>query len=69
MKVERQYPETIIFFHGSGPGASANANWKDILPQYEEQFHVVASDLVGFGDTDHPVTVSRKWCRVDELAP
>lgn len=47
--------ETIILIHGSGPGASASANWKDILPHYEEEFHVIALDLVGFGDTDHPV--------------
>ncbi|RHW39382.1 alpha/beta fold hydrolase [Lysinibacillus yapensis] len=46
--------ETILFLHGSGPGASANSNWKDVLPQYVDQFHVLAIDLVGFGETDHP---------------
>ncbi|EMR06983.1 2-hydroxy-6-oxo-6-phenylhexa-2,4-dienoate hydrolase [Bhargavaea cecembensis DSE10] len=46
--------ETVILLHGSGPGASASANWKAILPEYEDRFHVVAPDLVGFGDTDHP---------------
>ena len=61
------HPETIILIHGSGPGASANANWKDILPKYEEQFHVVALDLVGFGDTDHPVTYPKngaQWMNI-----
>jgi len=46
--------ETILFIHGSGPGASAKSNWEHVLPEYESDFHVVALDLVGFGDTDHP---------------
>ncbi|MBT2654420.1 alpha/beta fold hydrolase [Bacillus sp. ISL-18] len=46
--------ETIIFLHGSGPGASANTNWKHILPNFKEKFHVVAPDIFGFGQTDHP---------------
>ena len=46
--------EVIIFIHGSGPGASANSNWKDVLPHYIDRFHVLALDLVGFGETDHP---------------
>ncbi|RUL55059.1 alpha/beta fold hydrolase [Lysinibacillus antri] len=46
--------ETIIFLHGSGPGASATSNWRDVLPQYVDKFHVIAPDIIGFGDTDHP---------------
>lgn len=46
--------ETILFLHGSGPGANAAANWQDVLPHYEKDYHVVAPDIVGFGDTDHP---------------
>lgn len=46
--------ETIIFLHGSGPGVSAKTNWEGILPHFSEEFHVVAPDLFGFGDTDHP---------------
>lgn len=49
-----QNEEVIIFLHGSGPGASANSNWKDVLPQYVDRYHVLAFDLVGFGETDHP---------------
>ena len=48
--------ETIIFLHGSGPGVSAKSNWKDVLPRFQEQFHVVAPDMFGFGNTDHPET-------------
>lgn len=46
--------ETIIFLHGSGPGVSAKTNWEGVLPHFSEKFHVVAPDLFGFGDTDHP---------------
>ncbi|MFK9095003.1 alpha/beta fold hydrolase [Bacillus salipaludis] len=48
--------ETIIFLHGSGPGVSAKSNWQHILPHYIENFHVVAPDIFGFANTDHPET-------------
>lgn len=46
--------ETIIFLHGSGPGASGESNWREILPRFQDKFHVVAPDIYGFGNTDHP---------------
>jgi 2-hydroxymuconate-semialdehyde hydrolase len=46
--------ETIIFLHGSGPGASGESNWREILPRFQDKFHVVAPDIFGFGNTDHP---------------
>jgi 2-hydroxymuconate-semialdehyde hydrolase len=46
--------ETIIFLHGSGPGVSGESNWKEILPHFQEKFHVVAPDIYGFANTDHP---------------
>ncbi|MER2107023.1 MAG: alpha/beta hydrolase [Solibacillus sp.] len=46
--------EAVILIHGSGPGANAKANWQYVLEDYAKDFHVVALDLVGFGDTDHP---------------
>lgn len=46
--------EAVILIHGSGPGANAKANWQYVLEDYAQDFHVVALDLVGFGDTDHP---------------
>ncbi|MCM3767780.1 alpha/beta fold hydrolase [Neobacillus niacini] len=46
--------ESIIFLHGSGPGVSGKSNWQHILPHYAEKFHVVAPDILGFADTDHP---------------
>ncbi|MBD8003734.1 alpha/beta fold hydrolase [Bacillus norwichensis] len=49
-----QNRETVIFLHGGGPGATAQSNWKDVLPVFSEQYHVLAPDIQGFGSTDHP---------------
>lgn len=46
--------ETVILLHGSGPGAGAKANWQHVIEDYAKDYHVVAPDLLGFGDTDHP---------------
>lgn len=43
--------ETIILIHGSGPGVSAYANWRLVIPQLSESLHVFAPDVVGFGKT------------------
>jgi 2-hydroxymuconate-semialdehyde hydrolase len=48
--------ETIIFLHGSGPGATSETNWKDILPALTDRYHVIAPDYYGFGKSDHPET-------------
>jgi 2-hydroxymuconate-semialdehyde hydrolase len=48
----------ILLLHGSGPGASANANWSRTIPALKEARRVIASDLTGFGDsTAGPDTV------------
>lgn len=45
--------EKIILIHGSGPGVSAFANWRLIIPRLSEaSYHVFAPDIVGFGETD-----------------
>ena len=46
--------DTIIFLHGSGPGANAESNWSKALEVLAEKFHVIAPDMVGFGQTDIP---------------
>lgn len=46
--------DPVFLIHGSGPGVSAWANWRLILPGLAEQFDVVAPDIVGFGFTDRP---------------
>ncbi|WP_432559395.1 alpha/beta fold hydrolase [Granulicoccus sp. GXG6511] len=46
--------EPVFLIHGSGPGVSAWANWRLILPELSEEFDVAAPDIVGFGFTDRP---------------
>lgn len=45
----------LLFIHGSGPGVSAYANWRLILPQVEDVSRVLAPDMIGFGYSDKPV--------------
>jgi pimeloyl-ACP methyl ester carboxylesterase len=44
----------VILIHGSGPGVTAYANWRLVIPALAEQFRVVAPDMVGFGFTERP---------------
>lgn len=46
--------ETILFIHGSGPGASAWSNWQFILPALGDRFDCLAPDLLGFAGSSHP---------------
>ena len=46
--------ETVLFIHGSGPGVSAWANWRLMLPVFARRHHVLALDVLGFGYTDRP---------------
>jgi 2-hydroxymuconate-semialdehyde hydrolase len=41
----------LLLIHGSGPGASTAGNWRLVLPMLEQHFHVIAIDLVGFGQS------------------
>ncbi|QQK07597.1 alpha/beta fold hydrolase [Miniphocaeibacter halophilus] len=49
------YP--LIFIHGSGPGVSAYANWRLVLPKVAEKAHCYAMDMLGFGYSDKPTDV------------
>lgn len=44
--------EAVLLLHGSGPGVSAWANWRNQLAPFAERHRVVAPDLVGFGYTE-----------------
>jgi len=44
----------VVFIHGSGPGVTAWANWRLVIPELSPQFRVIAPDMVGFGYTDRP---------------
>jgi 2-hydroxymuconate-semialdehyde hydrolase len=47
----------VLLLHGSGPGVSAWANWRLVLPALAERRRVIAPDMVGFGTTDRPADV------------
>lgn len=44
--------EPLLLLHGSGPGASSHGNWRLILEPLSKHFHVIATDLIGFGESD-----------------
>ena len=44
----------LLMIHGSGPGVSAWANWRLVMPELAKQARVIAPDMVGFGFTDRP---------------
>ncbi|MBJ7337511.1 alpha/beta hydrolase [Mycolicibacterium sp.] len=46
--------EPVLMLHGSGPGVSGTANWQRNIGPLSERFHVLAPDIVGFGDTERP---------------
>lgn len=46
--------ETILWLHGSGPGATALSNWEQALGAFGDRYHCIAPDIVGFGDSTHP---------------
>src|SRR5438132_6436824 len=47
----------VLLIHGSGPGVSAWANWRLVLPAFATQRRVIAPDMVGFGYTERPTRV------------
>lgn len=46
--------DPLILIHGSGPGVTAYANWRGIIPDLAEDFACLAPDTLGFGYTDFP---------------
>lgn len=44
----------VVFIHGSGPGVTAWANWRLIIPELGKTMRVIAPDMAGFGYTDRP---------------
>ena len=58
----------VLLVHGSGPGVSAWANWRGVLPPLSADRRVIAPDVIGFGYTEHPsgfAFTQRAW--VDHL--
>ncbi|MDB5840853.1 MAG: 2-hydroxy-6-oxo-2,4-heptadienoate hydrolase [Herminiimonas sp.] len=48
----------VVMIHGSGPGVTAYANWRLVMPKLAERFRVLAPDMVGFGYTERPADAS-----------
>lgn len=44
----------VLLLHGSGPGVSAWANWRTVIPALATQYRVLAPDIPGFGYTEVP---------------
>src|ERR1700757_115384 len=56
----------VVFIHGSGPGVTAWANWRLVIPELSKKFRVIAPDMVGFGYTERPEGLSynkETWIR------
>ena len=44
----------VLLIHGSGPGVSAWANWRLLIPELARDHRVIAPDMIGFGYTEAP---------------
>lgn len=51
--VVTQPAETLVFFHGFGGGSSAY-EWSKVYPAFSTDYRVLAPDLLGWGNSDHP---------------
>ncbi len=45
---------TILWLHGSGPGATGASNWEWMIGELGDRYHCLAPDIIGFGDSTHP---------------
>jgi 2-hydroxymuconate-semialdehyde hydrolase len=46
--------DAILWLHGSGPGATALTNWEWMIGELGDEYHNIAPDIIGFGDSTHP---------------
>jgi len=44
-------PPVVLLLHGSGPGVTATANWRPVIPAISAARRVIAPDQLGFGGT------------------
>ena len=44
----------VLMIHGSGPGVSARANWRLVMPELAKRARVIAPDMAGFGFSARP---------------
>lgn len=48
----------VLLIHGSGPGVTAWANWRLVLPELGKTCRAIAPDMLGFGYTERPLGVA-----------
>lgn len=48
----------VLLIHGSGPGVTAWANWRQVLPALGKTCRAIAPDMVGFGYTERPAGIA-----------
>ena len=57
----------VLMLHGSGPGAGTMGNWRFVLEPLAESYQVLATDLIGFGEsgrkTEEPLFDMGLWRR------
>lgn len=46
--------QPVMLIHGSGPGVTAWANWRLVMPELSRNYRVIAPDMLGFGFTERP---------------
>ncbi|MGB3656152.1 MAG: alpha/beta hydrolase [Rivularia sp. (in: cyanobacteria)] len=46
--------ETLVFLHGFGGGSSAY-EWSKVYPAFAAEYRIIAPDLIGWGESEHPV--------------
>ncbi|WP_136420041.1 alpha/beta hydrolase [Herbaspirillum sp. ST 5-3] len=51
---DRGQGDAVLLIHGSGPGVTAWANWRLVLPELAATHRVIAPDMAGFGYTQTP---------------
>lgn len=44
----------VMMIHGSGPGVTAWANWRLVMPELAKSRRVIAPDMLGFGYSERP---------------
>lgn len=50
--------DPLVLIHGSGPGVTAYANWRGVIPEFAQHFACFAPDTLGFGYTDFPADIT-----------
>jgi 2-hydroxymuconate-semialdehyde hydrolase len=54
----------VVMIHGSGPGVTAWANWRLVIPELAKHRRVIAPDMLGFGYSERPedqVYTRERW--------